>query len=230
MGSGKTPTALASINEKLCETLLTLCRDPNVAWPYHPRTGKIGGLLIDCLLHSLRVSSPDFDKAVRDGAWVVRRNKQTGGNRRKKRLDLVISRRGTNAPLVAVEAKACMTAHAKAHSRLVAELTSSLDAVLDADANAKFFAIVAINCGDKFTSPLNLPGPNIHAEKDGPALADALVNSLSNNIEIRGTLLLPIRFDNERVCEPFPGALPPSQQDQRQLELEILRSLGLGNP
>ena len=38
--SSTTPDTTGSINQELCDTLLTLCNDPNVAWPYHPRSGK----------------------------------------------------------------------------------------------------------------------------------------------------------------------------------------------
>jgi hypothetical protein len=221
------PSSRVSIVRILCSNLLALCNDPNVAWPYHPRSGKIGALLVDCLLHSLYESSRSFAAATDSGKLVARRNITTGGIRRKKRLDLVFFRSGCNVPLAAVEAKACMTAHAKAHTRLVAELTSSLDAVLDANSDAKFFSIVAINFGDRFTSPLNLPGPNLHGANDAPDLAKSLIRSLSNNLEIAGTLILPIRFDNERICEPYSGAAGSEQQAQDRFEQELLRSLEL---
>ena len=206
------------IVDRLCANLDQRCKDPNVAWPYHPRVG-LGATLVDCLLNSLGASSASFAKALGDGTILVRRNTKTGGKRRSKRLDLVMCRNEPGAILVAVEAKACMTAHAKAHTRLVAELTSSLDAILDADSRAKFFSLVAINCGATFTSPLKLPGPNRHDMNDGPALAKALAQSLTNNVEICGTLFLPIRFDNEQSCEVATDVVEPHLcQDSRFLQ------------
>ena len=219
-------TLQVSIAKDLCDKLTSLCRDPNVAWPYHPRAGQLGGLLVDTLVRSLMATSDAFGNAIRSGTLLAQRNVSTGGTRRRKRLDLVLSRKDTGAPLLAVETKACMTAHSKAHARLVAELTSSLDAVLDANAEAKLFAIIAINYGDKFTSPLNLPGPNIHEAKDAPTLAQALLNSLSNNREIGASLVLPIRFDNETICEPYPGTIAQSKVDQAVFEKELVSSLG----
>jgi hypothetical protein len=102
-----------------------------------------------------------------------------------------------------------------------------VDAVLDADPNAKLFAIVAINYGDRFTSPLNLPGPNRHEAKDGPNLTKALVQSLSHNPDVFGSLIIPICFDNERVCEPFVGAADEELMQQRDFEATILSALQL---
>jgi hypothetical protein len=226
MTNGKPPPTDRPIIEELCARLLERCRDPNVAWPYHPRVG-VGSIIIDSLLKSLILASPALGAATDAGELLVRRNEVVGGKRRSKRLDLVLSRKDGKAPSVVVEAKACMTAHAKAHSRLVAELTSSLDAILDADPNAAFFSVVAINFGERFTSPLNLPGPNRHEAKDAPNLAGALLRSLSSNQEICGTLILPVRFDNERYCEPFPSELPPEATDSRALVHSLLRRLDL---
>ena len=216
------------IVDRLCANLDRRCKDPNIAWPYHPRVG-LGATLVDCLLNSLGASSASFAKALSDGAILVRRNATIGGKRRSKRLDLVICRHEPGAILVAVEAKACMTAHAKAHTRLVAELTSSLDAILDADSRAKFFSLVAINCGTTFTSPLKLPGPNRHGADDGPALARALAQSLTNNVEICGTLFLPIRFDNEQSCESAPDVVEPHLCRDSAFQQDLIEVLGLSS-
>lgn len=190
-----------SVSDLLCRALEERCRDPNVAWPYHPRIG-IGQVIVDCLLQSVRQRYVNFQAGIDSGNIVLRANTVIGGKRRSKRLDLVISTSSTPSHLVAVEAKACMTAHAKARTRLVAELTSSLDALLDSSSSAKLFAIVVVNCGERFTSPLNLPGPNMHDSRDGQNFCDALVRSLSSNPDIAGMLLVPIRFDNETQCAP----------------------------
>jgi hypothetical protein len=226
MADSKKILAGSPILSELSSRLSQRCSDPNIAWPYHPRIG-VGSTLIDCLLSSLALAAPSFATAIDRGDVLVRRNEVVGGKRRSKRLDLVLSRKDAGTSSVVVEAKACMTAHAKAHSRLVAELTSSLDAILDADPNAAFFSVVAINFGERFTSPLNLPGPNHHEAKDAPNLANALLRSLSNNQEICGTLLLPIRFDNERYCEPFRSELPPTATDENAIMQTLLQRLDI---
>jgi hypothetical protein len=193
-----------SISSLLCRALADRCRDPNVAWPYHPRKG-IGQIIIDCLLECVLLQNASFKRAIEDGNVALKVNTVTGGKRRSKRLDLVMS--STSLPhLVAVEAKACMTAHSKARTRLVAELTSSLDAVQDKCSPAKLFVVVVVNCSERFTSPLNLPGPNVHDISDGQDFSDALVRSLSNNPDIAGLLVVPIRFDNETYCIPVPDS------------------------
>lgn len=193
------------ISGQLCRALTQRCNDPNVAWPYHPRIG-IGALLIDCLIQSLQHDNPPFKHALSSGQLSLKRNHKAGGNKRSKRLDLVISSNDAPNKLVAIEAKACMTAHAKARTRVIAELTSSLDALLDENADAEMFAIVVVNCGERFTSPLNLPGPNTHDASDGQSFSDALIRSISNNSDLKSILIIPIDFDNERKCQPIhPG-------------------------
>jgi hypothetical protein len=227
MAFGNPPIATSiSIGEDLCAILSARCADPNVAWPYHPRVG-LGRLLMDCLLQSLASRSPMFASGLQDGSISLKISQRVGGRRRQKKLDLVITRDGPGATLVAVEIKSCMTAHSKAHTRLVAELTSSLDALLDADPLAKFFCMVAINYSGKFTSPLNLPGPNVHDVGDAPALTAALRRSLSNNIEIAGTLVIPIAFDNETSCQMASDHTGDYRENDAAFTAGILGALGL---
>jgi hypothetical protein len=215
-----------SIGEDLCAILSARCVDPNIAWPYHPRVG-LGRLLLDSLVEALASRSPQFASGVRDGSISLGLSRKIGGKRRQKKIDLVITRDSSLATLVAVEIKACMTAHSKAHTRLVAELTSSLDALLDADPNAKFFAMVSINYGTKFTSPLNLPGPNLHDSGDAPALTTALRQSLTNNIEMAGTLVIPIEFDNETSCRMAALDFGHYGEEETNFMAGILSALGL---
>jgi hypothetical protein len=215
-----------SIGEDLCEILSARCVDPNIAWPYHPRVG-LGRLLLDSLVHALETRSPQFASGIRDGSISLQLSPKIGGKRRQKKIDLVIERDNPAAALVAIEIKSCMTAHSKAHSRLVAELTSSLDALLDADTGAKFFAMVAINYGTKFTSPLNLPGPNVHDPDDAPALTSTLHQSLSNNIEMAGTLVIPIAFDNETSCRMAIDDAGHYRESEANFVTGILGALGL---
>jgi hypothetical protein len=211
-----------TLREQLCQYLSERCADPNTAWPYHPRVG-IGGALTDLLLLTLCSRSPDFSAAVDSGQVVLSRRTAIGGRRRQKRIDLIIE---TRTSLVAIEAKACMTAHSKALSRLVAELTSSLDAVLDASARAQLFVIVATNHGSAFTSPLNLPGPNLHDTADASSFVAALNRSLSNNPEIAGSLFIPITFDNETYCHPAIEANDSYGAQERDFISKILAAAG----
>lgn len=219
-------SSLGSIGEDLCDILSARCADPNIAWPYHPRVG-LGRLLMDCLVLALSNRSAAFASGLRDGSIVLKVSQKVGGKRRQKKLDLVIVRNSPAATLVAVEIKSCMTAHSKAHTRLVAELTSSLDALLDENPHAKFFCMVAINYGTKFTSPLNLPGPNVHDSGDAPALTVALHQSLSNNIEIAGTLVIPIAFDNETSCQMTIEDAGHYLEHEATFIFSILGALGL---
>lgn len=215
-----------SIGEDLCAILSARCADPNIAWPYHPRVG-LGRVLLDSLVAALAARSHAFASGVADGSISLRLSQKVGGKRRQKKIDLVITRDSPAATLVAVEIKSCMTAHSKAHTRLVAELTSSLDALLDADPNAKFFAMVAINYGTKFTSPLNLPGPNVHDSSDAPTLTAALRQSLTNNIEMAGTLVIPVAFDNETSCRMATEDAGLYRESEATFTGGILGALGL---
>ena len=226
MESPRSALRRISIGKDLCETLSARCADPNIAWPYHPRIG-LGRMLLDSLLHALETASAQFASGIRDGSVLVKTSLKIGGKRRQKKIDLVITRDSPAAMLVAVEIKSCMTAHSKAHTRLVAELTSSLDAVLDADSVAKFFAIVTINYGTKFTSPLNLPGPNLHDAGDAPSLTAALRQSLSSNVEMADTLVIPIAFDNETSCRMAIDDAGLYRESEVTFVTGILGALGL---
>jgi hypothetical protein len=203
-----------SLRDRLCNSLEARCADPNVAWPYHPRSG-LGSLLINSLIQSLSEVSPEFSRRVTAGDIRLAVGKKLGGKRRQKKFDLTLTRPTHDDQLVAVEAKVCMTAHSKARTRLVAEITSSLDALLDANKSAKFFVLVVVNYGESFTSPLNLPGPNEHETKDAPLFVESLMRGLSDNAEICCTLVVPIEFDNETYCRPRPhmdGQYLPKEQ------------------
>jgi hypothetical protein len=216
-----------SILDRLCSVLARRCADPNVPWSYHPRSG-LGALLTDCLIEHLEEVSPAFSRQVAGGDIRLASGQKLGGKKRQKKIDLVIRKDSPKARLVAVEAKACMTAHSKARTRLAAEITSSLDALLDADPAAAFFGLIAINYGEAFTSPLNLPGPNRHESADAPALVESLIRDLSNNSEISDTLVLPISFDNETYCHAVVDSAGQYLAKERLFVSRVLEALDIG--
>jgi hypothetical protein len=197
-----------------------------VAWPYHPRSG-LGGLLIDCLVHELAQAEPHLVSAEASGELESQRGQIIGGAKRRKRIDLLLRLKDHTPRTIAVEAKVCMTAHSKARTRLVAELTSSLDAVMDADETSAFFAIVVVNYGERFTSPLNLPGPNDHGPHDASRLVAALAEGLSVHPELKSVLLLPLHFDNESCCDIPMVRLPSFFASEREFVGKILSSINL---
>jgi hypothetical protein len=77
--------------------------------------------------------------------------------------DMPVSPRGAagSTVLVALEAKACMTAHMKARPRLFDELDSSHSTVHGDNNNALAVGFVMVNYADRFVSPTNQFGPEI---------------------------------------------------------------------
>jgi hypothetical protein len=220
------PGTARTFRSALCGSLTALCADPHVEWAYHPRSG-IGRLVIDKFWHSLESLSAELTKRCDAGKLVLESPARVGGKRRQKKIDLLATVKGTQEHLVAVEAKACMTAHAKARPRLVDELTSSLDAVIEADANAQCFGIVVVNFGGSFLSPLNLPGPNNHEPDDGPKLVAALRTNLSRNQDIANTLIVPVLFDNETSCRPTADPEGVYLAEEHAFMVRVLRALGV---
>jgi hypothetical protein len=154
--------------------------------------------------------------------------KPLGGKRYKKKIDLVLERTDeTERRIVAIEAKACMTAHGKAHTRLISELTSSINAVKDYDSSAAFFGVVVVNFSATFTSPLNLPGPNEHDPLDGPKLIQTVEDGLSSwGDEIAGILYMPISLDNESYCHPPTKDDQPYRDKEARFRAGIYSALG----
>ena len=213
------------VSNRLARRLDDRCKDPSVSWPYHPRIG-LGNAILDYLISELARANPRLTEFEAAGTIQGQRNALRGGARRRRKIDLVVDRSGRR-PALAIEAKACMTAHSRASSRLQAEIVASLDAILDEDPQAAFFAVVVVNFGDRFTSPLNLPGPNIHAPTDAPALVDALSLGLSAVHEMRGVLLVPIKFDNETGCELVTTSLPATFSPEGEFVSRIAKALDL---
>jgi hypothetical protein len=214
-----------TLRDDVCAYLNQRCGDPHVRWPYHPRSG-LGPPLISCLIRSLEATSDDLSHAMADGLLTFKGPIQVGSKRRHRKVDLVATLHRPEARLVAVEAKVCMTEHRKAKGRLVAELTSSLDAVLEADRSAKFFAIVLVNFADKFTSPTNLPGPNEHKQDAAPILVAELIRDLSTSPEIN-LLIVPVLFDNETSCRPTTD--PVYSTKEASFISDVLRALNVSS-
>lgn len=87
---------------------------------------------------------------------------------------------GVGAPLIALEAKATMTAHSAAKPRLYDELSSSHQAVHGASASAIAIGYVQINAAEKFASSVSnryswdLMPPTINQHKQPKAVLDVL--------------------------------------------------------
>jgi hypothetical protein len=75
-----------------------------------------------------------------------------------------LSKGPAGTALIALEAKACMTEHAKARPRLFDELASSFQTIHGDTNNAIAAGCVVINTSDQFVSPLR----NKHSFKDKP--------------------------------------------------------------
>jgi hypothetical protein len=214
-----------TLRADICAYLNERCGDPHLQWPYHPRSG-LGPPLIRCLIRSLEAASDELSRAMADGQLTFNGPIQVGSKRRHRKVDLVATLHRPKTRLVAVEAKVCMTEHRKAKGRLVAELTSSLDAVLEADQNAKFFAIVLVNFAERFTSPTNLPGPNEHKEDAARTLAAGLIGDLSTSPEIN-LLIVPVLFDNETSCRPTIDSVYATKE--ASFITDVLRALNVSS-
>lgn len=154
-------------------------RRESTEWVYHPRKTDVSDFVRRKFLVDLLRSAPAFERAARNGEVACDLNvplSRQGGRARK--LDLIVGKPkqlvpiATNddvlrkakvqAPLLSLETKLCMTEHRKATSRLIDELLSSLEVVKSVAPRCLCVAIVVINVANRFTSPLNLPGPNVH--------------------------------------------------------------------
>lgn len=93
--------------------------------------------------------------------------------------------------LVALEAKACMTAHVKARPRLYDELASSFQTIHGDTANALAAAFVMINTADEFLSPgkntgRGKPTVNEHRQPEDALAVLAKVMELPRRSDDRG--------------------------------------------
>lgn len=212
-----TPTSFRS---QLCSKLEQRLADADVEWAYHPRSG-LGKLINECLIDVMKQNSGELVRAVNDGALVLAENAVVRSQQRDRRINLTVEHTRTHRILAAVEAKVCMTEHAKARPRLVAEVTSGIDFILQGLSETQVFCVVVVNFSDAYTSPTNFPGPTVHSTLAAPRLFDALSESLSRIPGLAGLLLVPITFDNSALCT----AAPDPKGDYLAVEAEFMAKL-----
>jgi hypothetical protein len=142
--------------------------------------------------------------------------------------------------LVALEAKACMTAHVKAKSRLYDELDASHLTVHGASDDAAAAALVMINDADEFLSPgrnqydLRLKFPTVNKTNDVAAVVGGVIEKVAEvprrsgtgtvGYDAIGVLVVNCRNDGSRVTvvhgPPAPQAPDDFHYDQ------MIRRLG----
>lgn len=152
-------------------------------WLYHPRKVDLSGFVRQKFISDLAITSATFRSLAHDGKIACDLNVPLAAAGRNKTMDFVIGvpqvalpRAADSAqplrkaklarPLLTIEIKACMTSHRQATTRLVDELTSSVDVVKGVNPEAIAVALVLVNVSPTFTNPLKLPGPNKHSDRD----------------------------------------------------------------
>ena len=222
--------------EDLAASLVTWMRNrrESVDWVYHPRKTDFSDFIRRKFLSDLLATCPAFHDEARRGAVVCDSNvslSRKGGRTRK--LDLVVGppiakvevakdsdvlrKSKLSMPRLALETKLCMTEHRKATSRLIDELLSSLDVVRAVSPNAICVSVVVVNVAKRFTSPLNLPGPNLH---DRPQEIHRLIAKLFDRVPTGAggydalTVAL-LDLDNETRFEIGTGIEIPNERQYR---------------
>lgn len=220
--------------EDLSKALVDWMRERRklVDWVYHPRKTEFSDFIRRKVLADLLATSAPLREAARSGRIACDLNvslSRKGGRTRK--LDLVVGtpvsplavaagpdvlRKAKIAvPKLTLETKLCMTEHRKATSRLIDELLSSLDVVRAVGGpDATCIAVVVINVGARFTSPLNLPGPNVH---DRPHEIERLAAKIFDRVPIGGdgytaVAMSLVDFDNETRFEIGSGIDIPTDR------------------
>ena len=152
-------------------------------WLYHPRKVDLSGFVRQKFISDLASSSEKFRSLAHVGKIACDLNVPLAAGGRNKTMDFVIGvplvalqgaqdsaqplRKAKLAlPLLTIEIKACMTSHRQATTRLVDELTSSVDVVKGVNPEAIAVALVLVNVSQTFTNPLKLPGPNNQSKRD----------------------------------------------------------------
>jgi len=211
------------IAKHLASELHVRMADSMRKWAYHPQSNSVGR---DVVTHALRLileTSGETSQALKSGRLAVGLNQSVRGRRRKKKIDLVAGlpggptdREGLQSgellsgeiatPLILLEAKACMTAHQKAGTRLMGELLSTLETAEDLDPKPLLIAFIVLNYSLEFTSPKNLPGPNRHSPDDATKALASLANAIpiGRKVGYDAIVLVPISFDNELTANLAP--------------------------
>jgi hypothetical protein len=216
---------MSDVSVAVAHWLAARLGDRTIRWAYNPRTSELNSLIRSQFVADLLETCAPFERAARRGDVCCEFGAALGlGGRRAKKLDVVIGAPEVESsgllgaidgpnPLriarvreawLALEVKLCMTAHGRAKTRLIQELSGSLEAVDRAPGDTAAFAVVVVNTAETFFSPLNRPGPNVH-----PAgAAESVIADLSNEFsvgrepgEFRGFALSLIEFDNDDTVE-----------------------------
>jgi len=160
-------------------------------WLYHPRKVDLSAFVRQKFISDLAAGCESFRQLALAGKIACDLNVPLAAGGRNKTMDFVIGvpieplaqandpnqplRKAKLArPLLTIEIKACMTSHRQATTRLVDELTSSLDVVKGIDPETIAVSIVIVNVSETFTNPLRLPGPNRHSARDIARLFERL--------------------------------------------------------
>lgn len=202
-----------------------------VDWVYHPRKTDVSDYVRRKVSGDLLTSCAPFHEQARLGQIACDLNVSLSKARgRTRKLDLVVGsalhgalpeavdgdvlrKARVGVPKLALETKLCMTEHRKATSRLIDELHSSLDVVRGVSPDALCVAIVVVNLATRFTSPLNLPGPNLH---DRPIEIHRLVEKVLTRVGIGdgsydALAIALVDVDNEHRFEVGTGIEIPEQ-------------------
>lgn len=220
-------------------------RRESTDWVYHPRKTDVSDYVRRKFLFDLLHQSDAFAAAAKSGRSVCDLNvplARPGGRARK--LDLIVGppahaigeASGTDVlrkakvvhPVLSLETKLCMTEHRKATSRLIDELLSSLEVVKSVSPACVCVGIVVVNVAERFTSPLNLPGPNLH---DRPHEIRRLVAKIFDRIPVgpaRGYDALAMALldlDNETRFEVGGGIEIPSGRSYVETVQQVVAAL-----
>lgn len=229
-----TDTKIVDISVPLADWFRQRSKDPRIEWPYHPRTSDLSDFVRRRVLSDLLSRSKHLAQSAQAGEIVCDINvKLTGANGRTKKLDLivgppekvVVDQAKTDEPLrkarvarpaFSLEIKSCMTEHGKATPRLVDEMLSSLDVARSSSPDATIMGLLLVNTAAMFTSPLNLPGPNVHTQ---PSAADRVITEIRQRVPVGnggydGLAIAVLDMDNERRIEAVDPAewVPTSYQ------------------
>jgi hypothetical protein len=197
--------------------------DSGCRWPYHPRSNDIADVVRRAFARDLIEESPEVYSDARSGALACDVNLRMRGDGRTKALDLALGRpkqrltpidRHTSEvlrkaelsePLIVLETKTCMTRHSHAITRLCDELVASVRVARGAAQAATCVGVVIINVSERFTSPLHLPGPNIHRQPQAAlSVVRAVLDRVPHGVRSGGydaLAMVAISTDNERVSE-----------------------------
>jgi hypothetical protein len=129
------------------------------------------------------------------------------------------------AVLVALEAKACMTAHSKSRPRLYDELNSSQQTIHGAADQAVAIGLAMINIAPTFVSPgRQKEGDPVVTEHNQPAVTESVIRKLrelprrtapgTDGFDALGILVVDLRNDGTPVqIHTDPPAPQPGDQD-----------------